>query len=604
MIKKNSFSATLINYFGSRFRDEIATFLKSKEFLRDNDILEEEAPSLEKIEFSFIDVLSTDNTTVRFHINISLIHKIKGLENRSACELIGKWDIAKKEKGLTIEEIASEMIIPKKECNYGDDLVPIISKYEYPKIAKLFMEKAFHGEESNKEGILLAIDIADKLNLNRINCSLPNTCTGCIIMADTNMEIISNNQKIQGVKAGTILIDQAKAAIMSSSLLETTIIHECFHWVFHRCAFELSRLSNYTETGFVCKTDNTVEGSSATGNKFIEIQTLAVVPYILVNDKTLEKEVNDQIQWHKNSGLNKIQVLESVLCDIKNFHNFSFDTARSRLVNLGYTAFRGIKIYQDGGYIHSYYVAKDSLQKNETFRITRKGISKLYHNNHEIKELIDCGIFVYCDGHLVINDPKYLNFKNKYKPEITDYGYLHGDECFIKFKKCQKDCFVESTPVYGYNRVPEDMKDTYDAIYNANEYSERIEARKKWNDYIKRWKDCESRTFAQTFSNIIEEFHINKNFMDGAGVSADQISRICKGENRPRLATLIVFAAKVDMPYEVFMWFIEKAGFDFYESEGIILQSMELMDDRSIFKNLSNYNDYMKKNGYQPLLKD
>ena len=131
-----------------------------------------------------------------------------------------------------------------------------------------------------------------------------------------------------------------------------------------------------------------------------------------------------------------------------------------------------------------------------------------------------------------------------------------------------------------------------------------LKQEKKWSDYIKRWKDCESRTFSQTFSAILKEFKINKNFMDGVGVSADQISRICKGGNRPRLETLIIIAAKLDMPYEVFIWFVEKAGYDFYQEEGVMLHAMELMDDRSIFASVTDFNDYLKKNGVQPMLKD
>ena len=148
------------------------------------------------------------------------------------------------------------------------------------------------------------------------------------------------------------------------------------------------------------------------------------------------------------------------------------------------------------------------------------------------------------------------------------------------------------------------MKSKYDAIYSSDDYRKKIEARKKLNAYIRRWKDCESRTFAQTFSKVLQEFHINKNFMDGAGMSADQIRRICTGEIRPRLDSLIAIAANLNMPYEVFIWFVEQAGFDFYENEEKLILAKDLMDDQSIFASVTEFKEHLEENGYQVFLKD
>lgn len=606
MALKNNITDILLSYFGSRFSSEISAFLSGDEFRKETCLSPSTVISQENISFGRVTVMCTQGTVVRFALPVKISFTTDMKEIVVKRFIIAEWDIPRKENGLIIEGIVSRIDNSEIEHRYGSDLVPIVKNCDYPKMARLFLDKVFHGESTEMVGYLLALEIADRLGLHIEQCGLPSTCTGRIVMTDASIQFVVNGKAVtRKIKAGTILFNPTKAALMSNSLMESTIVHECFHWVFHRCAFELARLSSSSDYGFDCKSDHTASGSSATSNIFIEIQTLGVVPYILSQDEDIKKQVEEIEAGLRNSGMDRIQILETIFDEIKITHNFSNDSTRRILLNLGYTGFRGIRVYQDDRYIHGYCVARDSLKPNETFRITRKGINDLYHNDSGIKELIDSDIFVYCDGHLVLNEPKYLRFKDKYTPEITDYGYTHGDECFMKFRYCRdNDCSVMENPEYGYNRVPGQMKSTYKAIYSSDDYRKKIEARKKWNEYIRRWKDCESRTFAQTFSNILQEFHINKNFMDGAGMSADQIRRICTGESRPRLDSLIAIAANLNMPYEVFIWFVEQAGFDFYENEEKLILAKDLMDDQSIFASVTEFNEHLKENGYDVFLKD
>lgn len=607
MATENKITDILLSYFDARFRNEISAFISSDEYRKQTGLIQDAGISRENLSFGRVTVLCTQDTVVRFAMPVKITFSSDQKEIEDRRFITAKWDIPRKENGLIIECIVSEINNSEIEHRYGSDLVPVVKKSDYPKMAQLFRQKVYHGETTDMEGYLLALEIAEKLGLHIEQCGLPSTCTGRIVMTDSRIPFIVNGKEvIRNIKSGTILFSPIKAALMSNSLMASTIIHECFHWVFHRCAFELARLSNSSDYGFDCKSDHTASGSSATSNKFIEIQTLGVVPYILSKKEDIKAQVEEIKAGLRDSGLNRIQTLESIFDEIKITHNFSNDSTRRMLLSLGYTGFRGIRIYQDGKYIHGYCIATDSLKENETFRITRDGISKLYHNDPGIKELIDAAIYVYCDGHMVLNEPKYLRFKDAYTPEITDYGYLHGDECFMKFRyNHDNNCSVMENPTYGYNRVTSEMKATYNAIYAPDiSFKERLNARAEWNSYIKRWKDCESRTFAQTFSKILTEFHINKNFMDGAGVSADQIRRICTGESRPRLESLIVIAAYLNMPYEVFTWFVEQAGYDFYINEEKMLLAKDLMDDKSIFATVTDFNDYLKENGYNVSFKD
>ena len=292
MAIENKITDILLSYFGSRFRNEISTFISSDEFSKQTCCKPDAGISRENLSFGQVTVLCTQDTVVRFAlpVKISFTSDQKEIEDRRF--IIAKWDIPRKENGLIIEGIVSEINNSEIEHRYGSDLVPVVKKSDYPKMAQLFLQKVYHGETTDMEGYLLALEIAEKLGLHIEQCSLPSTCTGRIVMTDIRIKfLIHGKEEIRNIKAGTILFNPTKAAMMSTSLMASTIVHECFHWVFHRCAFELARLSNSNDYGFDCKSDHTASGSSATRNKFIEIQTLGVVPYILSQDENIKKQV-------------------------------------------------------------------------------------------------------------------------------------------------------------------------------------------------------------------------------------------------------------------------------------------------------------------------
>ena len=235
MAIENKITDILLSYFGSRFRNEISTFISSDEFSKQTCCKPDAGISRENLSFGQVTVLCTQDTVVRFAlpVKISFTSDQKEIEDRRF--IIAKWDIPRKENGLIIEGIVSEINNSEIEHRYGSDLVPVVKKSDYPKMAQLFLQKVYHGETTDMEGYLLALEIAEKLRLHIEQCSLPSTCTGRIVMTDIRIKfIIHGKEEIRNIKAGTILFNPTKAAMMSTSLMASTIVHECFHWVFHR----------------------------------------------------------------------------------------------------------------------------------------------------------------------------------------------------------------------------------------------------------------------------------------------------------------------------------------------------------------------------------
>ncbi len=214
------------------------------------------------------------------------------------------------------------------------------------------------------------------------------------------------------------------------------------------------------------------------------------------------------------------------------------------------------------------------------------------------------GDFVYADGHLVLNEPKYVCFREPLTPEPTEYALSHADECFMKFERSNKSenssvCFED-----GLNRVSKKMEGIYKAMKDTSLTSrERTEARQKWKEYIAEWRNCERRTFGETFKEIMKFCQKSANFFEGKGLSQDQVYRLYKNESKPQLSSLVTIGGCLNMPYEVFIWFMEKAGEDPYSALPKVTKYLEFMDDEMLFSNITEFDEELKRCGFDPLSK-
>lgn len=603
-----SFSDCLYKYFDTVFWQTTKDYVCNSEQFRCLHNLNEDA----SIEFNGIttkriQIIRTEGTCVVFFVQIFFSCQGSKFISDNVSALCS-WNIPLKEKGLTIQEFGHGIKEPTYECIYGDDLVPIVHKEDYGKMADLFFCKVFEDEAIENTGYFMALDIVERLKLKIEKCNLPDLCTGRIVMVDSNLKFQKPNGEITTcpIKAGTILMDFNKAGLMSTNLITSTIIHECVHWIFHRCAFELGRLFCTNDEGFTCMKDKTATGSTAAkGNKFIEIQTLGIVPCILVPLSDVKKEAEEIARTVQNTCRNKAEGLAEVLDIMKMQHGMSTESMRRLLINSGLECFRGVMVYQDDAYLHSYCFQKDSLGKDETFDIPCESLEALFKNDEKIRDLLLNGEYVYADGHLIINSPKYIEYRNKIDPEPTEYALLNASECFLKFKVGYPQSESTVSFDYGLSRVSKSMKKTYAAIYNPSLSPEqRTEERQKWEDYKKEWMDCFRRNFGQTLRAMMDHFNKSGTFFDGKGVSADQIYRICNSESNPNLATVVSLGGVFNMPYEVFLKFVEQSGNDFFANKAEIIKYKEFMDDRSSYETIYDFDDEMVRCKMKPLVKE
>ena len=82
---------------------------------------------------------------------------------------------------------------------------------------------------------------------------------------------------------------------------------------------------------------------------------------------------------------------------------------RARMIQLGHIHAKGALNYVDRYRIQPYSFDEESLRQSEhTFNIDRLTAGDLYEKNAGFREVLDSGKFIYADGHIVRNEPRFV----------------------------------------------------------------------------------------------------------------------------------------------------------------------------------------------------
>ena len=274
---------------------------------------------------------------------------------------------------------------------------------------------------------------------------------------------------------------------------------------------------------------------------------------------------------------------------------------RSRMLHLGFWQAQGSLNYvQDtkdkGRYIRPFMFDRESCPGTaHTFVISPLAASRLYENNEEYRARIDTGAYVYVEGHICLNDPKYV-IQGKYGPRMTEWGNRHIDECCLRFEN-----------VYV---VDENYEFHLNSINSDEEYNQH------YNDYISRGETLTPKERSQRQTELIESLpHVpgqalrkvmdingnmtNEELAEKALVSLSTAKRWLKEEYSytPEEALRIIVATS--MPPWLSSWFIEMAKVPL-TYRGIHMMYREIIHCR-FMDTMHMVNDWIEDAGYDRL---
>ena len=116
-------------------------------------------------------------------------------------------------------------------------------------------------------------------------------------------------------------------------------------------------------------------------------------------------------------------------------HHIPHFRLRARMIQLGHIHAKGALNYVDRVRIQPYSFDEESLRRSEhTFNIDRVTAGCLYEKNPDFRKLLDSGKFIYADGHIVRNEPRFVE-QAPWGHMLTPWASRRVDRCCLRFTR-------------------------------------------------------------------------------------------------------------------------------------------------------------------------
>jgi len=345
-------------------------------------------------------------------------------------------------------------------------LVPVMNKRHFDEYAFNFLEK--HYKEALEEDMKINPEkLVENLgfNLRYEALSSDGSVSGTTVFRDKWVSTYQGKRVVKKHIPHNTVIVSKKEEIEKRSI----ILHECVHILSHNLFYELQYyyrqlLSSYSEG----RNLNFVKNTDCEGLKWAEAQANAIPPHIsMYCERVFELVENFRDKQDRNVDNTDHAGLRSLIDRIAQTYGVSRNSAKKRVIELGYKQARGVYEWGYMGYAEDFDVPED-CPDDYTYTLSLYEMSKILGKSILFDKYVYSGAFIYADGHLVLNLPKYV-VKRYDKYYLTDYAKANMSECCIPFKR------IYSNRSYNYT-VGELNKDDTDFFC---QYELEAETRKK-----------------------------------------------------------------------------------------------------------------------------
>ncbi|HEM5075426.1 TPA: hypothetical protein U1239_001921 [Streptococcus suis] len=384
--------------------------------------------------------------TIPYQIDFSTIRLLINVISTTYFEFIKDQDVEQRnvEWGHTIEyelhfeeevrltfinigKLRSVEFDPEKQLD--STLLPYMYSHQYEQEAELFLETFYSNflQEPSPIDPLVAIN---KLDLTLLDYSLSpdgsvrgqsHFKSGITRIYDQKYK----SYKYIDVDPGLVIYDSGKYVKGNKNI---TLIHEAYHHYRHKPHIVMKE--------YLLSQDDYLTGEEdfRQARKWIEEQGRVIPPRILMPKSTFCSKAAEIIVKlsTKKSLIGILDVFQSTIEELAEFFNVSKQSARIRLIELGFNEAKGVLEYVDGRYINNYAFAPEKVGKSQTLTISEQQMFDLYVSDSNFRELIDSKCYIYVDGHVVINSPEVVWYFMQH-PFISSAALEKLDEYAIIF---------------------------------------------------------------------------------------------------------------------------------------------------------------------------
>lgn len=275
------------------------------------------------------------------------------------------------------------------------------------------------------------------------------------------------------VPKNTIVIDPD----VSEERKRFTIFHECAHWFCHAKAFAFLSLlfgDSTTESDLL----EAVGSNLSVGKDLwhMEHQAKRIAACLNMNRKSFMREV-ERIQRELFNGHVTISNITTMISELAIMFKASKESVKIRLAECGIELARGAFNYVEGtGYVEPF--DPSGLARGWTICISPDDLLDVACREQELFELMDAETLVYADGHLVLNDPRYVLpvFPGASTYRVTEYGRMHPSECMLVFSVQKAPHALPGVPVSMYGLFQLEYREVKHGITYLGKEGEAITA--------------------------------------------------------------------------------------------------------------------------------
>ena len=530
--------------------------------------VKENKATLSDIEIqNVVHIEQVDDGAISFSVIVScdIEHSISSTGRVSFTE---KW-LDVRCKVLLGVELTDFEIININECEqqedsdndkYSGELVPIISRDAFENEATKFLEKYY--PLALQEPVAVPIrKIAEDMGLSVIEDSLLSSeldIFGLVVFEGGNIKDKNKNIIIRNAKRGTVLIDPRVYYERTLGTVNFTIAHECFHWYRHQPYHALMKmLGANDELGKIIQCSigsNAKDSEKWKAVDWMEWQANGVAPRILMPTNTAKIKISELVEkYHIHFDGTDGYLIEEMISELADFYGLSKQAVKIRIREMGFAKVDGTFTYVNGQYVTPFSFDASALTDNQSFTISSADLFKAYCLNKDFRKAIDTGRFVYIEGHVCLDNEKYI-VRSDEQIKLTQYALSHIDECCFVFDKG-----------YSYESKYQGQKYYTQMMYktpeqpNAQEYSFELNAHNKilLSQIQGASKSANAMrlypgAFSETLVQLMKERKLsNKKLADASLVGERTIQRLRNDEEYPTTVQTVLglcYGLKLSVP--------------------------------------------------------
>ena len=417
----------------------------NREHISTSRIRKPDAIELTGIEYRYAANIAADGDFLRFDAallcSLELRKTVDGVVFRSDFKqwLTSRCTVAIDERYLTMVYSSAAPGSPKQvkglEYSVDNNLVPYIGKDALEGEAERFLADYCPEALETPMPVPIFEIVGNRMGLGiRLGGVLADRqgIIGQVCFSDMTVKQVcfqSGNVFENSAPRGTVVVD-IRTFKRNEGCVNNTLAHEAYHWYRHRI-YGTIRDILHGEQFIACRRTRKKRAAVAakkwTDEDRIEWQANGVAPRILMSAKPFMTKVAELYEKYGYTGCKndreRNHALEMVITDLARFYIVSKQSAKIRMLDLGYTEAASVYNYED----------YDSNRSDMVTEITTAEAFREYCENTDFRTALDSGKFRYVNGSFVIDHENYVRPDGLGEYKLTEYAKQHMDECALHF---------------------------------------------------------------------------------------------------------------------------------------------------------------------------